>query len=211
MGAGATPHEDLGVYWVNVLGLTNKGDDPQGALPGGSFAGELNAVDVEDLTYAEVELRKRFMVGFEYYRKHVPGYGNARLLAFASELGVRDSRRIVGVHKLTRAEMEAGARFEDAIGITGQTFSAGNHLQVPYRTLVPKTVDGLLVAGRCISVDDGLIGPIRVIPPCMMTGEAAGTAAALSAREGVAPRGLDTGLLRGELIAAGVILPSADS
>ena len=212
MGAGATPHEDLGVYWVNVLGLSNRGDDPLEARPGGTFGGELNAVDVEDLTFAEVELRKRFMVGLEYYRKHVPGYGNARLLSFASELGVRDSRRIKGVHYLTRAEMEAGARFEDAIGITGRTFSGGNHLQVPYRTLVPclttgQVVDGLLVAGRCISVDDGLIGPIRVIPPCMMTGQAAGTAAALSAREGVAPRALDAGLLREALAAAGVILP----
>jgi hypothetical protein len=212
MGAGTTPHGDLGVYWVNVLGLTNRGDDPQATLPAargpvGNFAGELNAVDVEDLTYAEVELRKRFMVGLEYYRKHVPGYGNARLLSFASELGVRDSRRIKGVHHLTRAEMDAGARFEDAVGITGRTFSGGNHLQVPYRTLVPETVDGLLVAGRCISVDDGLIGPIRVIPPCMMTGQAAGTAAALSAREGVAPRELNAEGLRETLAAAGAILP----
>jgi hypothetical protein len=129
---------------------------------------------------------------------------------FASELGVRDSRRIVGVHHLTKDELEAGARFEDAIGITGRTFSAGNHLQVPYRTLLPQEVDGLVVAGRCISVDDGLIGPIRVIPPCMMTGEAAGMAAALSAREGVAPRELDPTRLRQALDEAGVILPGAD-
>jgi hypothetical protein len=210
MGTGATPHEDLGVYWVNVLGLTNRGKNPQADLPGGNFAGELNAVDVEDLTFAEIELRKRFMVGFDYYRKNVPGFGDARLLMFASELGVRDSRRIRGVHHLTRDEMEAGARFEDAIGITGRTFSAGNHLQVPYRTLVPEEVDGLVVAGRCISVDDGLIGPIRVIPPCMMTGEAAGTAAALSVREDVVPRRLDTKQLRERLNEAGVILPGTD-
>jgi hypothetical protein len=164
-------------------------------------------VDVEDLTYAEVELRRRIMVGLDYYRRHVPGYGNARLLAFASELGVRDSRRIKGLHHLTRAEMEEGAQFEDAIGMTARTFAAGNHLQVPYRTLVPESVDGLIVAGRCISVDDGLIGPIRVIPPCMMTGQAAGAAAALSAREDVAPRELDVGLLREQLAADGVILP----
>jgi hypothetical protein len=193
-----------------VLGLTHRGEDPQASLPGGTFAGELNAVDVEDLTYAELELRKRFMVGFNYYRKNVPGFGNARLLMFASELGVRDSRRIKGVHHLTKDQLEAGARFEDAIGITGRTFAQGNHLQVPYRTLVPETVDGLLIAGRCISVDDGLIGPIRVIPPCMMTGEAAGTAAALSVQEGVAPRELDPDHLLQTLDEAGVILPGAD-
>jgi hypothetical protein len=210
MGTGATPHEDLGVYWVNVLGLTNRGENPQASLPGGNFAGELNAVDVEDLTYAELELRKRFMVGFDYYRKNVPGFGNARLLMFASELGVRDSRRIEAVHHLTKDQLEAGTRFEDAIGMTGRTFSAGNHLQVPYRTLVPATVDGLLVAGRCISVDDGLIGPVRVIPPCMMTGEAAGTAAALSVREDVLPRELDARVLVDALDRASVILPAAD-
>jgi hypothetical protein len=207
MGANATPHDDLGVYWVNVLGLSNRGEDPQAARPGGTFGGELDAVDVEDLTYAELELRKRFMVGFDYYRKHVPGFGNARLLMFASELGVRDSRRIRGVHHLTRDQLEGGVRFADAIGMTGSTFPAGNHLQVPYRTLVPETVDGLVVAGRCISVDDGLIGPVRVIPPCMMTGQAAGTAAALSVREGVAPRELGSALLHETLDDAGVILP----
>ena len=150
------------------------------------------------------------MVGLNYYRKHVPGFNDARLLMFASELGVRDSRRIKGVHHLTKDQMEAETRFEDAIGITGQTYSAGNHLQVPYRTLIPETVDGLVVAGRCISVDDGLIGPIRVIPPCMMTGEAAGTAAALSVQEKVTPRELDAGQLQAKLDAAGVILPGTD-
>jgi hypothetical protein len=195
------------VYWVNVLGLARRGEERQGERPGESFAGELSAVDVEDLTYAEVELRRRIMVGLDYYRRHVPGYENARLLAFASELGVRDSRRVKGMHKLTRGEMEAGARFEDAIGMTGTTFGAGNHLQVPYRALVPEGVDGLVVGGRCISVDDGLIGPIRVIPPCMMTGQAAGTAAALCAREDVSPGELNVGLLQDQLAAEGAILP----
>jgi hypothetical protein len=72
---------------------------------------------------------------------------------------------------------------------------------------VPEAVDGLVVGGRCISVDDGLIGPIRVIPPCMMTGQAAGTAAALCAREDVSPRELNVGLLQDQLAADGVILP----
>jgi hypothetical protein len=207
MGAGATPHSDLGVYWVNVLGLAGKDEEPRGERSGESFAGVLSAVDVEDLTYAEVELRKRIMVGLNYYRRHVPGYENARLLALASELGVRDSRRVKGLHKLTRSEMEAGARFEDAIGMTATTFAAGNHLQVPYRALVPEAVDGLVVGGRCISVDDGLIGPIRVIPPCMMTGQAAGTAAALCVREDVSPSELNVGLLQDQLVADGAILP----
>jgi hypothetical protein len=207
MGANATPHSDLGVYWVNVIGLASMGEEPEHIRQGGTFAGELSAVDVEDLTHAEVELRKRILVGLDYYRRHVPGYGNARLLSIASQLGVRDSRRVTGLHKLTQTEMEDGAQFEDAVGMTGATFASGNHLQVPFRALVPEDVDGLVIGGRCISVDDGLIGPIRVIPPCMMTGQAAGTAAALCAREGVAPRELDVGLLRDQLAADGVLLP----
>jgi len=208
IGAGATPHSDIGVYWVNILGLANRDvQEPEGDRPGGNFAGELSAIDVEALTYVEVELRKRIMIGLDFYRKNVPGYENVRLLAFASELGVRDSRRIKGIHRLARAEAEAAVQFEDAIGMTGTTFASGNHLQVPYRSLVPEGADGLLVSGRCISVDDGLIGPIRVIPPAMMTGQAAGTAAALSTQADVPPRDLDTKLLRQQLSADGVILP----
>jgi hypothetical protein len=208
MGAGATPHGDIGVYWVNVRGLAARDErDLSGSRPGGNFGGELSAVDVEDLTYAEIDLRKRILVGLNYYRRNVPGYANARLFMFTSELGVRDSRRVKGLHKLTRAEAEAGTAFEDAIGITGATFSSGHRLHVPYRALVPEATDGLLVSGRCISVDDGLIGPIRLIAPCMMTGQAAGTAAALSAKADVAPRDLDTGALRRQLVADGAILP----
>lgn len=206
IGAGFTPHSDIGVYWVNILGLADRGPD----LPGErewNFAGELSAIDVEDLTYVEVEMRKRIAKGLDFYRRNVPGYENVRLLMFAAQLGVRDSRRVRGIHKLTKAEAEAGIRFEDAIGMTSRTFEGGHHLQIPYRALVPESVDGLVVGGRCISVDDGLIGPIRVIAPCMMTGQAAGTAAALAAKTGVAPRGVDIAALRKQLAADGTILP----
>ena len=207
LGAGLTPYSDEGVYWVNVLGLAGR-ETPEEAR---TFAGELSAVVVEDLTYAEVELRRRLVQSVTYYRETMPGYENVRLLAFAPQLGVRDSRRVKGVHTLTIADMEAGRRYDDAIGMTGRTFDVGqespHHLQVPYRALVPEAIDGLLVSGRCISVDDGLIGPIRIIPPCMMTGQAAGTAAAMAALSGVEPRAVDVTALRRQLRVDGVILP----
>jgi len=210
IGLGATPHSDIGVYWVNILGLARRdeGEGPaaEGA-PAEAFAGELNAIDVADLTYAEVELRRRIMIGLDFYRRNVPGYGDVRLLAWAPQLGVRDSRRVAGVHRLTRTELEEGAQFGDAIGITGGMFTSGEHLQVPYRALVPEKVDGLLTSGRCISVDDGVIHAIRIIPPCMMTGQAAGTAAALCAKQDTRPRDLDIRVLRERLAASGVILP----
>ena len=209
IGANATPHSDIGVYWVNILGLasTSKAASAEGAPGEDAFAGGLSAIDAEALTYAEVELRRRIMSGLDFYRREVPGYGNVRLLAIASQLGVRDSRRVRGIHKLTRAEMVAGATFEDAIGMTAAMFRSGNHLQVPYRALVPDTLDGVLTSGRCISVDDGLMHAIRVIPPCMMTGQAAGTAAALCAQTDTIPRDLDPSLLRQQLATAGVLLP----
>jgi hypothetical protein len=208
IGAEATPHSDIGIYWVNILGLAsrNKGESTDRAA-GDAFAGELSAIDVNALTHAEVELRRRIMIGLDFYRHKVPGYEDVRLLTIAPQLGVRDSRRVRGIHRLTRAEMAAGAQFEDAIGITGEMFGSGNHLQVPYRALVPETLDGVLTSGRCISVDDGLIHAIRIIPPCMMTGQAAGTAAALCAQTDTIPRDLDPGLLRPQLAADGVILP----
>ena len=207
LGAGSTPHSDTGVYWVNVLGLADRSGVDEEPGPGWNFEGQLSATDVEALTYLEVELRKRILKGLDFYRQNVPGYEDVRLLVFAPQLGVRDSRRIRGVHKLTGAEAGGGLGFEDAIGMTGMTFPSGHHLQVPYGALVPERLDGLLVGGRCISVDDDLIHAIRVIAPCMMTGQAAGTAAALAAKADVAPRDLDTTELRTQLASDGVILP----
>ncbi len=208
IGANATPHSDIGVYWVNILGLASRSAGKTvDAFPDDTFAGELSAIDVNALTYAEIELRRRITIGLDFYRRNVPGYRNVRLLALAGQLGVRDSRRVRGIHKLTREELEGGAQFEDAIGMTGEMFGSGDHLQVPYRALVPETLDGVLSSGRCISVDDGLIHAIRVIPPCMMTGQAAGTAAALCAETDVLPRDLDPMLLRQQLAADGAMLP----
>lgn len=208
LGAGATPYSDAGVYWVNVIGLADRESSEEESR---TFDGELSAIDVEDLTYTEVELRRRLVQSIDFYRKHMPGYEHVQLLMFAPQLGVRDSRRVKGEHTLTLAEMEDGRAYDDAIGMTGRTFDVGrgaaHHLQVPYRALVPEAIDGLLVGGRCISVDDGLIGPIRIIPPCMMTGQAAGTAASMAVSAGVEPRAVDVTGLQRQLSVDGVILP----
>ena len=207
LGLGNTPYSDQGVFWVNDIGISIR-DDRSQSIPEGddSFIGSLSAVDAEDITYVEVELRKRILRGIEYYRAHVPGYQNVRLLAIASQLGVRDSRRVRGVHHLTRNQMDQNSEQRDTIGLTAMTFPEGNHLSVPYRSLVPESIDGLLIAGRCISVDDGLIHSIRLIPPCMMTGQAAGTAAALCVREKTSPRDLPYKNLKAQLEADGVVL-----
>ncbi len=207
LDVGATPYSDRGVYWVNTLGLNGREGK---MLPldhaADGFAGALDAVDVEDMTFVEVEMRKRMAIALDFYRKNMPGFEDVHLLSIAAQLGVRDSRRVRGMHTLTKAEMDAGVCFEDSVGITGQMFANGQHLQVPYRALVPESVNGLVVSGRCISVDDGVIHSIRLIPACMMIGQAAGTAAALARRAGVQPRDVDVDALRRQLVLDGVIL-----
>jgi hypothetical protein len=207
LGTGATPYSDAGVYWVNVRGLRGRASDVVAPEGRGTFAGVLSAVDVEDLTYAEIALRKQILAGIEFYRQNVPGYENVRLLAIAPQLGVRDSRRIEGLHRLTYQEAEANAAFADAIGWVGDTFVHVDRVQVPYRSLIPEKIGGLLAAGRCISVDDEMANPIRLIPPCMMIGQAAGTAAAMAVEAGVAPREVDVAQLRRQLSADGAIVP----
>jgi hypothetical protein len=207
LGAGATPYSESGVYWSGVLGLASRDGQETFEDDRAGFAGALSAIDVEDLTYAEVELRQRIRAGIAFYQERVPGYENVQLLAIASQLGVRDSRRIKGLHRLTRQEAEDHAAFDDAIGWVGNEFVHVDRVQVPYRSLVPHQIDGLLIAGRCISVDDQMANPMRLIPPCMMTGQAAGTAAALAVEAGVAPRDVSVERLRRQLAADGAIVP----
>jgi hypothetical protein len=207
IGTGATPYSGAGVYWSGTRGLAARGDSPVPDDGRAGFAGTLSAIDVEDLTYAEIEMHKQIRAGIDFYRERVPGYENVRLLAIASQLGVRDSRRIEGLHRLTWDESEGNATFDDAIGWVGNEFVHVDRLQVPYRSLVPEKVEGLLIAGRCISVDDRMANPMRLIPPCMMTGQAAGTAAALAVKAGVAPRDLSVDQLRRQLVTDGAIVP----
>jgi hypothetical protein len=216
IGLGATPYSDAGVYWVNVIGLSRRGVmGGEGAVDGAGdpgmrvvdhFAGSLSSVDVEDLTHVEVELRRRIFETVRFYRERVPGFENVSLLSIASQLGVRDSRRIEAHHKLTREEVMAETVFPDVVGRAALSFGPHRGFPVPYRCLVPTDLDGILTAGRCICADDWVQQVLRLIPPAMMTGQAAGTAAAICAQEGVSPSGLDAGRIKQALAAAAVFL-----
>ena len=216
IGLGATPYAGAGVYWVNVLGLSRRGVmGGEVAVEGGldpgrrvvdHFSGTLSAVDVEDLTHVEVELRRRILETVVFYRECVPGFEKVHLLSIASQLGVRDSRRIRALHRLTREEVLEETVFPDAIGRAALSFGSHRGFAVPYRCLVPADVDGILTAGRCICVDDWVQQVIRLIPPAMMTGQAAGTAAAICARGGGNPSDLCAGQIRQRLAAGGARL-----
>ena len=176
-------------------------------LPWGSMGKidrQISAVDVEDLTHAEIECRRMVMEEADRLRRESPGFEKAFVTEIATQLGITESRRMIGARVLRREE--ADAPLEEVVARTGNWTKYGTIHNIPYRCLVPREVSNLLVAGRCISVDHRTHHATKEIPACFATGEAAGTAAALALREGVMPRDLDVGKLRDRLKAQGASL-----
>ena len=187
---------------------------------------DIDPLDPDDLTRAEIEARAQAMRLVAFFRRRVPGFENARIAATATQIGVRESRRIVGDYTLTRDDIVAGRTFDDAVarsaypidihnpsgsGTTTHRLPPGTSYEIPYRCLVPRAVDGLLVAGRCISTTHEALASTRLTPTVMTLGQAAGTAAALAVEGGVTPRAVDPRALRERLIAAGVDLRRASA
>ncbi|MDQ6944659.1 MAG: FAD-dependent oxidoreductase, partial [Candidatus Eremiobacteraeota bacterium] len=181
----------------------------------------VDPLDPDDLTRAEVEARAQVMQLLDFFRNDVPGFANARIAATATQIGVRESRRIVGEYTLTADDVLHARTFDDAVarsaypidihnpsgsGTTTHRLPAGTSYEIPYRCLVPRGVDDLLVAGRCISTTHEALASTRLTPTVMTLGQAAGTAAALSLQQNVTPRALDAALLRERLIRDGVDL-----
>ncbi len=181
----------------------------------------IDPLDPQDLTRAEVEARLQVMQLFEFFRRRVPGFENARLAATATQIGIRESRRIVGEYTLTREDVLEARHFDDAVarsaypidihnpsgsGTTTHRLPAGGSYEIPYRCMVPALAQRLLVAGRCISTTHEALASTRLTPTVMTLGQAAGTAAALANQSGVRVRDVDTRRLRELLAADGVDL-----
>lgn len=186
----------------------------------------LDGTDAKDLTKAFMGTRKRVMVMVNFLKKYIPGFERSYLLQMATQLGIRETRRIVGEYVLTKEDILEAKAFEDKIARGGRGMNVhssaggkkgepmgGQHWtrsvdpwEIPYRCLLPLRVEGLLVAGRCISVDHNSLGSVRGEPICIATGEAAGTAAAIAVKERVGPRELSAEKLQGILINQGVDL-----
>ena len=171
---------------------------------------DLSCLNVKDLSRMEVETRKKMLLTHKFYRENVPGFEDSYILDTASQVGTRGSRRLIGEHILTEEELRAGTLYEDTIALfpplTANASSEKPNRCIPYRSLVPRNVEGLLVAGRCFSSDLVANDIMNLIPPCVAMGEAAGTSAALCAKEGVAPRDVDYSILRKHLLGQGVPL-----
>jgi 2-polyprenyl-6-methoxyphenol hydroxylase-like FAD-dependent oxidoreductase len=176
-------------------------------LPWGAtekIARRIDATSPEDLTYAELECRKRVMAEFERLRRDEPELAEAHLCRVAEQLGITESRRLVGRARLGRDDVDRPR--PDTVAVTGHWTKYGALYFIPYGALLPRELDNLLVAGRCISVDHRVHHATKEIPACFATGEAAGAAAALAVKEGTLPAALDVDVLRAHLRAAGAIL-----
>jgi len=163
-------------------------------------------IGAEALSYAQVEGRRRIRRLLAFCRTYLPGFEQAYLVMTAPMVGVRDSRRTVGDYVLTAEDILQARKFEDAIARNnypidihraGQSGAAltylkpGEYHEIPYRCLLPRNVENLLVAGRCVSATFEAQASIRVQAPCRAMGQAAGTAAALSVRRHLPPRALN--------------------
>ena len=178
-------------------------------------------------TAAEIEGRKQAAEYARFFRERVPGYEGSYLLSTSVWIGTRETRRLVGEYVLTKDDVIGARQFDDAIGLCGAPIEdhdggtgtiwryvaadddgqpTGRTYGIPYRTLVPREVDGLLVAGRCLSATHDAHASARSIAQCLSYGQAAGTAAALAVSKHHEPREVDITILRTQLSEDGVIL-----
>ena len=180
-----------------------------------------SAVDPFDLTEAEIEGRKQVQETLRFLKKYIPGFENCHLAFSGPNIGIRESRKVDGVYKLTAEDLTDNVMFPDAIAMGGYPIDVhspdggntvhkflkpGSWYSVPYRSLVTPGVENLIVAGRCLSATHGACSAVRVTPVLMGIAQAAGTAAAQSAHTDMPANKLDTNALREQLKADGVFL-----
>jgi hypothetical protein len=180
----------------------------------------VDATDPEQLTRAEIEGRRQVREYHRFLRDRVPGFERSVLVATSPAIGVRESRRVHGDYRLTREDVLAARRFDDEIALCGAPIedhhaggdtdwryvADGGVYGIPFRTLLPVGIEGLLVAGRCFSATHDAHASARSMATCMAMGQAAGTAAAISAADGILPRAIPAARLRERLRAAGALL-----
>ncbi len=166
----------------------------------------LSALDVDDMTEVEIRSHRFMLQHCDFFRAHAPGFENAFMLESAPQLGVRHTRRLAGVERVERGQWSLGVPFADEIGVSPSVSPKFPVISVPYGSLVPLELDGLLACGRHISCDANSHGFLREIPQCWLTGQAAGAAAALAADRDIEPRRVDVKELQRVLRVQGVFV-----
>jgi len=173
-------------------------------------------IDVEELTRVEFEGRKKMMITYDFRKKYTPGFEHSFIVLSAPQLGTRASRRVIGEYFLTENDLNTNEPFDDTIAIFPDVDRGEASLKypltyIPYRALIPRKVDNLLVACRAFSSDPVVQEFFNLIPHCIAFGQAAGTAAALSVKDGVGLRAVDYRTLQDNLAEQGVPLPGVYS
>lgn len=180
-----------------------------------------NPTDPFDVSKAEALAREQVVEMMDFLKSNFECFRRAELVSTASSIGARESRMIEARHVLTQEELVACTHFEDGIaagnydidihspdgtGTSHYYFPAGVYYTIPFRSLLPKTLDNLLVAGRCIGATHEAQASVRIMPICVCLGEAAGTAAALARESGCAPADVDPAALRERLRSRGAFV-----
>jgi glycine/D-amino acid oxidase-like deaminating enzyme len=180
----------------------------------------VDATDPVALTQAELEGRRQVREYHRFLRQQVPGFEASVVVGTSPSIGVRESRRVIGDYQLSRDDVLAARRFADEIALCGapiEDHGAGGKTEwryladgavygIPYATLLPKGLEGLLVCGRCFSATHDAHASARSMATCMAMGQAAGSAAAMAAGRGLTPREIRADKLRAQLLGAGALL-----
>jgi hypothetical protein len=223
--------------WHNMSGvgffiMPREGGVIQAHFQHSSQVDKVDCTDVRDLTYCETECRKQDEIAFKFFKKYVPGFENIYLTRMCPEVRIRETRRVMGDYVMTPEDVGEARRFPDTIGrsnfpagakhvvpgadatTTGTVTSSkinfspkgGGSNDIPYRCMVVKGLENFLVAGKAVSATRP--AHQRFLQETMVTGEAAGTAAALCTKEGITPRQLEDHIskLQDKLRSKGVIL-----
>ena len=174
-----------------------------------------------DLSMAEIEARRQVREVVSWLRREVPGYGNAQIHSIACQIGIRETRRILGKDYLTRAAFEERRKCADGIarvnypidihnpkgaGVELIDIPWGDYYEIPFGCLVPRGCGNLLIGSRCISVDHAIHASIRIMPVVCSLGSTAGIAAAWCARDGITPSAIDGREIRASLKRHGAFL-----
>jgi len=224
-----------GVFTVHdehLTGMYRNGEHLGGGNIGHTFG--VDGTDERSITKALLWGRKSLKEYERYYKQYLPGFENLELVATGSLLGIRETRRIRGDYVLSLDDYRRRASFPDEIGRfcypidnhpihpgkdtyaqhrreidREYLYKPGENYGIPYRVLLPRGLDNVLVAGRCVSADRMVHGSIRVMGGCYITGTAAGMAAAMAATGTTTPRQVNVHDLQQRLKKFGAYLPNA--
>ena len=176
----------------------------------------LDGTSSKDLSKAEITCRKQAHDIYRFLSKNIPGFEDSRLVETAAQVGVRESRRIAGMETVTEKHCRDGAKFHDSVLSSKVTFdmhdprkysceNTGTNVDIPYRALIPESIDNIIVAGRCISSDHVANSTLRMMLNAFSLGCVAGAAAALSVKHNNTPRELPYPVLKEALEQLGTI------